>query len=145
MTVAKEGQQVKGNVIQIALGIMLCICLAGCSVYKASRQPGLKPIELFRVGTHRDLLLANFGAPTTSFTKEGKKYEMFCFTQGYSEGAKTTRAVVHGTADVFTLGLWEIVGTPTEAIFDGTDMAYEVSYDESDCVDSVTLLKKKMH
>lgn len=34
-----------------------------------------------------------------------------------------------------------MVGTPTEAIFDGDQMAYEVSYDEENRVDQVTVLK----
>ena len=39
--------------------------------------------------------------------------------QGYSKANKISRAVWHGAADVFTLGLWEIIGTPTESAFNG--------------------------
>jgi hypothetical protein len=40
--------------------------------------------------------------------------------------------------------LWEVVGTPTEAIFDGQKVAYEVTYDTSDKVEKVvTLLGEK--
>ncbi len=34
-----------------------------------------------------------------------------------------------------------MVGTPTEAIFDGDQMAYEVSYDEENRIDQITVLK----
>jgi hypothetical protein len=53
------------------------------------------------------------------------------------------RAVFHGVADVFTLGLWEVVCTPTGLIFQGEEMALDVGYDENDRIDKVTVLKKK--
>jgi hypothetical protein len=110
----------------------------------ASKQPDKKDIDLFKVGTPRSLILAEFGNPISSEIRtDGKKYEIFTFTQGYSTGAKTSRAVFHGAADVLTLGLWEVVGTPTEAVFDGEQMAYQVSYDENSLVDEVVVLKKK--
>jgi hypothetical protein len=43
----------------------------------------------------------------------------------------------HGVADVFSLGLWEVVSTPGEMIFSGTDMKIEVRYDKDDKVKSV--------
>ena len=43
----------------------------------------------------------------------------------------------------FTVGLWEVVGTPTELVFQGEEMAFDVGYDENDRVDKVTVLKKK--
>ena len=36
----------------------------------------------------------------------------------------------HGTADVFSLGLWEVFSTPTEAYFSGSDMKLEVAYEQ---------------
>jgi len=108
----------------------------------AANQPDKKDTSLFTVGTHRSLLLAEFGAPTISENRDGKKYDIFKFVQGYSTGAKAERAVFHGAADVLTIGLWEVVGTPTEAVFDGDDMAFEVSYDETNRIDNVFVLKK---
>lgn len=116
---------------------------SGCSVYMAAKQPDKKDTELFKKGTPRSLILAEFGDPISSEVRtDGKKYEIFTFTQGYSSGAKAGRAVFHGTADVLTLGLWEVVGTPTEAVFDGEKMAYQVTYDENDLVDEVVVLRK---
>lgn len=90
------------------------------------------------------MLLAEFGLPTvTEVREDGKKYKIYSFTQGYSKGAKAGRAVLHGTADVLTLGLWEVIGTPTESAFDGNKMAYEVRYNSTDLIDQVVLLKRK--
>lgn len=123
--------------------IAAAILLSGCSVFMAAKQPDAKDISLFRLGTPRSMLLAEFGLPTTSEEHDGKKHEIFAFTQGYSGGAKAGRAFFHGAADVVTLGLWEIVGTPVEGAFDGNEMAYEVTYDENRRVDEVILLKRK--
>jgi hypothetical protein len=111
-------------------------------VFMAIDQPDKKNVDLFRVGTPRSVLLGEFGAPAVSETRSGRKYEIFKFVQGYSTGAKAGRALVHGAADVATFGLWEVVGTPAEAIFSGDEMAYEVSYDQDNKVDEVTTLKK---
>ncbi|MBI3291680.1 MAG: hypothetical protein HYZ73_02565 [Elusimicrobia bacterium] len=113
----------------------------GCSVFMAAKQPPQKDMSVLRQGTSRSILLAELGQPAATEMKDGKKVDVFSFTQGYSKPAKAARAVFHGAADVFTLGLWEVVGTPTEAIFDGTKMALEVTYDENDRVESVVDLQ----
>ncbi|WP_051048963.1 hypothetical protein [Nitrosospira lacus] len=115
---------------------------SGCSVFMAAKQPDKKNVELFRAGTSRSMILGEFGPPAVSEARDGKKYEIFKFIQGYSTGTKAGRALFHGAADVVTLGLWEVVGTPAEAVFSGDEMAYEVSYDKDDRVDQVTPLKR---
>jgi len=117
---------------------MMLVCAAllfntGCSVYMAASQPGMKNVELLKVGTSRDLLIAEFGQPASSGVDgDGREYDKFSFTQGYSSGAKVGRAVLHAVADVLTHGLWEVIGTPLEATFDGDDISYEVTYDRND-------------
>lgn len=129
--------------IAFPLLVLSMIAICGCSVFMAAKQPSAKNIDLFRVGTPRSMLLAEFGLPTVSEVRNGKKCEIFKFVQGYSAGAKAGRAVFHGTADVLTLGLWEVVGTPTEGIFSGDEMVYDVCYDENDRIDQVITLKKE--
>ncbi|MCE7913277.1 MAG: hypothetical protein DYH15_01090 [Nitrosomonas sp. PRO4] len=122
--------------------IFLIILMSGCSVFMAAKQPDAKNVELFKIGTPRSMLLAEFGLPMVSEIRNGKKIEIFKFVQGYSSGAKAGRAVFHGVADVLTLGLWEVVGTPTEGVFNGNELVFEVSYDENDRIDQVIALKK---
>ena len=133
---------VKKFVLQIVLFTLLSILISGCSVFMAAKQPGIKDVDLFRAGTSRSMLLAEFGTPAVSEIRDGKKFEIYRFVQGYSTAAKAGRALFHGAADVVTLGLWEIVGTPTESAFSGNELAYEVSFDENDRVDQVIVLKK---
>ena len=124
----------------ILVGIILLS--SGCSVFMAAKQPDKKNVDLFNIGTPRSMLLAEFGMPTVAELRDGKKYEIYKFVQGYSAGAKAGRAVFHGAADVLTLGLWEVVGTPVEGTFSGDEMAYEVRYDDESRVDQVIALKK---
>lgn len=121
---------------------IFAIMLSGCSVFMAAKQPDKKNVELFALGTPRSMLLAEFGPPAVSEMRDGKKYEIYKFVQGYSAGAKAGRAVFHGAADVLTLGLWEVVGTPAEGVFSGDEMAYEVGYDKDNRIDEVIALKK---
>ncbi len=126
-----------------ALLFTLLIPVSGCSVFMAAKQPEKKDIGLFKVGVSRVTLISEFGPPVISEYKDDKKIEIFKFVQGYSTGAKAGRAFFHGAASVVTLGLWELVGTPTEITFNGDEMAYLVKYDENDLVDEVIAIKKE--
>ena len=116
---------------------------AGCAVFMAAQQPSKKDLSVLLEGTPRSQLLAELGQPVTTEIRDGKKVDLFSFTQGYSKPAKAGRALFHGAADVFTLGLWEVVGTPTEAVFNGTKMSYEVTYDQDDKIEKIVTLQKK--
>ena len=124
----------------ILVGIILLS--SGCSVSMAAKQPDKKNVDLFKVGTPRSMLLAEFGMPTVSELRDGRKHEIYKFVQGYSVGAKAGRAVFHGAADVLTLGIWEVVGTPVEGVFSGDEMAFEVRYDDDSRIDQIIALKK---
>jgi len=62
--------------------------------------------------------------------------------QGYTGLEKGGRAVLPGAADVMTLGLWEIVGTPIEgSLANGTKVSVEVTYDREDRVALITPIR----
>jgi len=48
----------------------------------------------------------------------------------------------HPAADVLTDGLWEVVATPGEAFFNGTQVAFEVDYDREEKIEKVVTLQK---
>src|SRR3954454_7614264 len=100
--------------------VLLAVSASGCSVAMAAHQPSRKDTELLTPGVPRNLVLAELGAPVSSDTRDGKRVEVFSFVQGYRKGVRIGRTVGHATADVLTLGLWEVAGTPTEAVLDGT-------------------------
>ena len=115
---------------------------SGCAVFMAAKQPPKKDLAVLGVGSPRSLVLAELGQPVSTETRDGKRVDVFSFTQGYSKPAKAGRALFHGAADIFTLGLWEVVGTPTEMVFDGKKMSFEVMYDADDRVENVADLSK---
>ena len=122
------------------LGLTL-LAMSACSVYKASNQPDKKNMSVLSAGTPRSNVIAELGAPIWSGDKNGEKTDMFAFKQGYSKGAKVSRAFFHGAADIVTIGMWEVVGTPIETVADGTDIKVEVTYDEHESVKAVNYLQ----
>ena len=131
----------KGFLASLLIGS--CFLYSGCAVYMAANQPSNKNLDLLKVGMPRDSIMAEFGAPVNTEVKDGEKVDIYRFKQGYSQGAKAFRAVGHGAADVLTLGLWEVVGTPAEATFNGKDMAVKIIYDKEDKVKEVVYLTQK--
>jgi len=115
---------------------------AGCSPVLASKQPSRRDVDLLSPGVPRNMVLAELGQPVATETKDGRRVEVFSFVQGYRKGVKVARTIGHGAADVMTLGLWEVVGTPTETTLNGHRVAYEVTYDANDRIDRVVLLKE---
>lgn len=126
------------------LGILSTFLLTmNCSVFMAANQPDKKDFHVLDRGTPRDQVIAELGIPAYSKVEEGRKCDVFAFVQGYSKGAKVGRAVFHGAADVFTLGLWEVAGTPIEVVADGNEVKLEVFYDANETVERVNVIKGK--
>jgi hypothetical protein len=128
---------------RIALAVTVAAAMSGggCSVYMAANQPSQKDLSILSKGQPRPKLIAEFGQPLHTEVKDGVRKDIFTFTQGYHGGVKAGRAILHGVADVATLGLWEAVGTPAEGYMNGTQLSAEVTYDAQDIVASVMPLK----
>lgn len=123
--------------------IVLCAVISlntDCAAVMATKQPTKKDLSIFNKGVDRSLIIAEIGAPITSEFKNGKRYEIYIFMQGYSKANKISRAVWHGAADVVTFGLWEIIGTPTESAFNGKKTSYEMVFDADDRLETSKLL-----
>ena len=116
--------------------------ITGCSVFMAAKQPEKKDTKMLAVGVPRAVILAEFGAPVSTVKNGDETVDIFSFKQGYGKAAKFGRMMFHWVADVATLGLWEIIGTPVESGFDGNNIAYQITYDQNDNVKTVVQLKK---
>jgi len=128
--------------ISIKSAIFLAVVnLGGCSVFMAANQPGHKNVEIIKQGTYRTQMINEFGAPVkTTKNPDGTVCDIYSFTQGYSGGAKTVRAITHGLADLFTLGLWEVIGTPSELVFTGSNVSYQACYSKDETITTILLL-----
>lgn len=125
-------------------GLLLLVLLSGCSIGMASRQPPAKDLTKLNPGTPRAQVLAEFGAPQGSEVAANRvRIDHFVFVQGYSQAARTSRARLHGAADTVTLGLWELIGTPTEMIFDGSELQADVTYEPDRDVVRTSVVRKK--
>ena len=129
------------RILQLCCLALLACSQPGCSVYMAANQPDKKDMGVLKTGTPRSAVLAELGAPIEATTRGGAKVDVFTFVQGYSGLEKGGRAVLHGAADVFTLGLWEVVGTPIEGYANGTKVSVEITYDREDRVTKVVPIR----
>ena len=115
--------------------------MTGCSVMMAWKQPTIKDLSVLGPGTDRDVLVAQLGPPVSSEKIDnGQMKEIFAFVQGYSPTSLEMRGYLHATADVLSLGLWEIAGTPLEAHFDGKLITVSVDFDSQKRVVSTKTL-----
>ncbi len=130
--------RLKSNSLIHSLGLvfsagLILLPAAGCSVYMAASQPEKKDLSaLDSGGMPRDHVIAKLGAPTSSTMHEdGTRTDIYEFYEGSAGGWKVGRATFHAVADVFTLGLWEIVGTPTEMAVKGEKVTARAIYDKA--------------
>ena len=122
-------QKIVHFVLATVSAAAMLILMPGCAVIKATQLPDKKDLSVLSQGVARTHVIAELGPPIWSEERDGVTTDVFAFKQGYSRQAKAGRAFVHGAADVLTGGLWEVVGTPAEALADGTDVKAEVTYD----------------
>lgn len=126
-----------------AIAFAIVLLLTGCSVVMAARQPGKREINIFP-GMPRAEVIQALGTPvSTTLNEEGRLTDTFSFRQGYSTGARAGRTIGHGIADVLTLGLWEIVGTPIEIWASGTPTTIIVTYDKHERVVSSEVMQSR--
>jgi hypothetical protein len=98
--------------------LVLASTMAACSVYMEATRP--TPVDLgeFQLGMSRDAVMEKLGAPDSSAVESDETNCDFyrLYTRGYGAGGKIPIAVAEGAADFFTLGLAEVVLTPTEGV-----------------------------
>ena len=133
------------KVVALLLVGSFLVAACGCSVIMAIKQPDYKDVKMLEKESKpsRSEVIAEFGNPINTEVIDGKKKDIFVFRQGYGKGNKALRALFHASADVFTLFLWEVIGTPAEIIVSGRNMKMEVFYDENDIVTQANILNDK--
>ncbi len=94
--------------IRKSLFCALCLSLSACSVVMASMSGGVNPKKLSQCHTRSCLIAA--GATPISKQNGGETFRATMPT------GSAARAAMHGVLDVGTLGLWEVAGTPIEAV-----------------------------
>jgi hypothetical protein len=106
------------TILSVCAALLLASCVAACSVYMEATRPTPVDLNDFQQGMSRDAVLEELGAPdNTALESDGATCDYYkLYTRGYGAGGKIPIAIAEGAADVVTLGLAEIVLTPTEGV-----------------------------
>jgi len=107
--------------------LLLVPFISGCSVGMAlhgKREPDMGDLRKGMSIEEAHFILRDY-EPAISFTDDGDRIEEYKIELGNKPSGG--RALGHLAMDVFTLGLWEIVGTPVEAMTSG-DMRLKITY-----------------
>ena len=130
--------------LRILISAIVVFSVLGCTAtQQAAQQPIEKDLGVLELGTQRDLVILELGAPAETRVEDGKKVDLFSFVQGYSRGTRIARVAGHATGEILTMGLWSLIGTPIEQSYNGTVMGYKVYYTVDDIVERSELLVEK--
>ena len=100
------------------LGVLLgaLLFLGACSTVMEYNRPAPTDLRQFSVGEKRIDVISSVGAPTTSVKDGDNSCDVYkLYTKGPTGARKGAVILGEAGADLFTLGLAEIVLTPAEA------------------------------
>lgn len=117
-----------GNFVLVGL---LAITLTGCSVAMALHGREDVNLAALKIGQPREEVILILGQPSKTMTTETGVTDVFIVEKGNAPSAG--RAIGHGIADVFTFGLWEVIGTPIEG-FSSSKQQITIKYDKENKV-----------
>jgi hypothetical protein len=125
------------------VALLATLTETGCSIYKAASQPPPADLTGIGVGTPRGQLIAKLGAPKFSDTDpEGQKQDTFEFDSGFHSASKV-RIIPYLAADVFTLGLAELILWPLEmTVMDKAKCVGMATYDPTQKVNAWNVSQK---
>jgi hypothetical protein len=100
----------------------MLVFLAGCSVFMAASGKEDPNVMVMQPGTPRYIVESQLGPPASMRTEPNG--ECWC-TYVYEVGNQPSggRAAMHAVLDVLSIGIWEVVGTPMEAVQGSQQMA----------------------
>lgn len=127
------------HLLALALLASLCVPIQACSVGMAMSGSENPDLGAIRVGASRGEIELHLGSPIkTTPLPDGGRADVYQYEIGNEPSAG--RAVGHGVMDVLTLGIWEVVGTPIEAV-QGETYHATITYDGSDKVADIKTQK----
>jgi len=106
------------------------LSLTACSIALIKHQPPQVDLSVLHVGAQRDEVTSKLGKPAYTVHDGTGTYDAYIICQGsYSSNEKAMRIVYYVMADLFTVGLWEAVGTPVEMAASGELVRTWARYD----------------
>ncbi|MEH6473549.1 MAG: hypothetical protein V7752_20165 [Halopseudomonas sp.] len=127
---------------KILIGIMSIIILSGCSANMAANGQNGPDLSLIKKEYTRREVELFLGAPISATASPNghmiARYDVEARTE-----PDIMRAAGHSTLDLFTFGLWELVGGPIE-MHKGRRQLVTVDYDAASLVVSVSSTDKPL-
>ena len=128
------------STIALILICLMAITVSGCAAGMGLHGKKEVDVAALHIGQHRDEVIMIVGQPyKTQTTEEGRK-DIFECQRGNAPSAG--RALGHIAMDVLTLGWWEIVGVPVEAL-SGSTFYLTITYDKEDKVTKIKTSEEK--
>jgi hypothetical protein len=119
---------------------IVCAYITGCSAVMAGKRSTYRgDPKVLAVGQSRMMVESELGAPDMSSPLEGGKkrviYKMD--PDAHTRGSKSAAIAGHVVADILTLGLWEVAGTPAEIAAQDNMKNYIATYSAANIIESV--------
>jgi len=128
--------------MRLVIIAVLVLNMVGCSIYKAATAPPPVPVDRVTVGTSRAEVMSVFGSPKNTDSAISGKTDIYEFIDG-NNGALKLRILPYIAADVFTLGLAELVLWPLElSVLQGSEGRAIVTFDADNVAKVVKVTKK---
>jgi hypothetical protein len=125
------------NILKVTAGLLIALCLASCSVYKAASNEGISVNDIKKCQTKACFIGHGMEIVDKHVRDDGKSVEIYRAIARKS-GANYLRAAGHGVLDVATLGLWEVAGTPVEGAISNNRgyITVQAIFSEPDVIES---------
>jgi len=96
--------------------LFIIISVSGCSTVMEANRPTAVNIRKYQIGEKRIDVVASIGATANSVKDGSDSCDVYrLYTRGTSKAGKVGIIFGEAAADFFTIGLAEVVATPTEA------------------------------
>lgn len=105
----------KKNLLKVIFLSLVILAFTSCSAVMAASGKRESNVSALQKGDNKAMVMAKIGhQPLRSAENGNKSIEIYEIEKGNEPSVG--RAIAHGTLDLLTLGLWEVVGTPLEAV-----------------------------
>ena len=117
-----------------AVLLTAAIPITGCSVYMSASRSTYKDTSVIQLGADRAVVLKELGPPHASLKLENGGYKDIykIDPDAHRAGSKGAAVAWHVIADIFTIGLWEVVGTPLELAAQDKPVTFILKYDDKE-------------
>lgn len=126
--------------VYLMLLCFVAISISGCAVGMALHGKREVDVASLHIGQPRDEVIMILGQPMKTQTIETGRKDIFECQRGNAPSGG--RAIGHAVMDVLTWGIWEIVGTPIEAMT-GSTFYITIDYDKEDKVTKIKTTEEK--